>query len=644
MNIKNAFKSSTDELKLLKNLVENAPDGIHILNQQGDVVYCSNVFADLLGFSYEEALELNVRDWDRKFHVEQLVPVIKDLIQSPQIFITKHQKKNGDIFDVEINARGIEINNEFYLYASSRDITDLKQQSVINQKNNAKLQALIETSPDAFLVIDHHGIILSLNKKGESLFGFDEKELVGKHFTNIIPIELNDEQKEYLQHYHDNTISDITGIEIEVNGRGKSGVLIPVVMNVGEASTEDGLYFTCILRDMTHFKEQQAELLRSKEEAQAAEKAKSLFLANMSHEIRTPMNGIIGMVSLLKDTSLAVSQNEMLSTIESCGESLLTIINDILDLSKIESGSLKIEKRSFNLAKSIDEVVYLMANLASERGVVLAVNFARNIPKKLEGDVLRIRQVLTNLLGNAIKFSPNGGEVLLNILPLKEDNNNVTLQFSVIDHGIGMTKKEQSRLFKDFSQADERITRQFGGTGLGLSICSKLLNLMGGTISVQSEKNIGSTFTFELSLQKSKQKTSMLPVAKIDYQNFASCYPHRVLLVEDNKINQTIAKLTLAKLGYQVTLAENGEEAVSVCKEMQFTLIFMDMQMPVMDGVTATKLILSFQSSMSIIAMTANALEDDKEKCFQAGMKAFVAKPINIDDIARAIKKISSST
>ncbi len=629
---------SKKELDFLKNLVENSPDGIHILDQTGDVIYCSQRFAVLLGYSYKEALNLNVRDWDRQFPVDQLVPVIKDLIEKPRMFETKHEKKSGEIIDVEINAKGIELDGQFYLYATSRDISNSKEEVLLNRKNNAKLNSIFKTIPDAFFVIDHRGIIETVNKKATEMFGYNENELIGKNISMIVPPEHSKGHDNYIKRYLDSGVARIIGKSRELEAIDNKGKRIPISINLGEVKTDDGILFIGIIRDITEIKENQLNLEQSRNEALAAEKAKSLFLTNMSHEIRTPMNGILGMVSLLHDTDLDKNQKEMVSIVNSCGDSLLTIINDILDVSKIESGKLLIENSHFDLLKAIDEVIYLISNMVSERGITIQTKISPEVPIYLFSDAVRLRQILTNLLNNAVKFSPNGGEVTLSISTLSSIKDKVRLKFEVKDNGIGMSKEEQTRLFKEFSQAEEGITRRFGGTGLGLSICLKLTEMMGGNIRVESKKGKGSNFIFELEFKTGKKPSS--EKVELDYEFFSNTYPHKILVVEDNKINQKLASKMFEKLGYDYDLAENGKIAVELASKNSYSLIFMDMQMPIMDGITATKEILK-EREVTIIAMTANVLQEDKDRCFEVGMKDFITKPIKLSLLAKTIKKHS---
>lgn len=385
------------------------------------------------------------------------------------------------------------------------------------------------------------------------------------------------------------------------------------------------------------FKKVSLRMKREQERAERLTRSKSEFLANMSHEIRTPMNGILGMVTLLQQSSLTEKQQDMVETIDSCGENLLTILNDVLDFSKIEAGKLTIDPHPFDFEKCIGEISFLFKDRVIHKGLSYKTKIEGKVPQFVIGDVTRIKQIVINLLSNALKFTKVGGVYL--IIEVKELEDGVfNFKFHVSDTGIGISDEALEKLFLPFTQADASTTRKFGGTGLGLSISLNLANLMGGKLYAESQKGEGSKFTLELNLKEAGDLVAESPslgALNFDDSNL------KILVVEDNKINVKVIESYLSKLGLGCLVAENGQVAVEMCLKEKFDLIFMDMQMPVMDGVTATEKIREKYkaSELPIVAMTANAFDDDKMKCFEAGMTDFISKPVKIDKLRDVLIK-----
>jgi two-component system sensor histidine kinase/response regulator len=670
--------------------------------------------------------------------------------------------------------------------ANAQLLSGLQQAEEALRASEESFRSIVQTANDAIVNIDRSGKVILWNKAAEKIFGLAANAMIGQTLSLIVPERFREGHIKRLKHAGSTEEFKIIGTTVEVAGLRKDGSEFPIELSLATWKKNGEPFFTAIIRDITERKRAENELLLAKEAADTANKAKSEFLANMSHEIRTPMNGIIGMTGLLLDTPLVPEQREYAEAVRVSADSLLRIINDILDFSKIEAGKMDLEILDFDLRTTVEDTVDMVAVKAEEKKLELACLIHHEVPSLLRGDPGRLRQILLNLAGNAIKFTEKG-EVVIGVTLEDESDTHVRLRFAVRDTGNGISKDSMDRLFKSFSQVDASTTRRFGGTGLGLSISKKIVEMMGGQIGVESEEGRGSTFWFTgiFEKQPAREETTsfkpadirglrilvvednptnrivlreqllswgclpeeapdgesawvklqeavetqnpfhlaildmemprmdgamlgrkikgdpklrstmlvlltsrgnrgdakemkeigfsayltkpikasqlhdclMLVVSQAPLEPETQAMPivtrhslsedkkrkFRILLAEDNVVNQKVALRILGKLGYRADAVANGKEVVSALENISYDLILMDVQMPEMDGFEATAAIRRKEretgNHIPIIAMTAHAMKGDREQCLEAGMDDYVSKPINPQSLTNAIQR-----
>ncbi|MDB6040001.1 MAG: sensor hybrid histidine kinase, partial [Verrucomicrobiales bacterium] len=699
-------------------------------------------------------------------------------------------KANLQNLQAQVDIQTVELRKTMEQLKSN--LAELEQESRARRESEEQFRDLFENAHDLIQSITPDGRFIFVNRRWKEVLGYSEEELHALTFFDLLePPEARACREKMEELVRCGRLD-----QMPVVFKSKSGTLIHLEGNVN-CKYENGraMEMRGIFRDVTERDRLEKDLIQARDEALGAAKLKSEFLANMSHEIRTPMNGVIGMTGLLIDTDLSPSQRQYAQTIRNSGESLLTIINDILDFSKIEAGKLSFELLDFSVTEVVEDALDLLAEHAQSKGLELTCQFAPNMPGHLRGDPSRLRQILMNLVGNAVKFTDHG-EVDVGVAILRETGSHVLLRFEIRDTGIGISPEIQGRLFRAFSQADGTTTRKYGGTGLGLAICKQLIELMGGNVGVQSVVGEGSLFWFTANLEKSERieepgletvpaSLSSLRVLVVDdnatnrqilrHQVFAwqmekgsaasgrealnvlreaaaaglpydialldmqmpemdgltlaraikadpvtaptrlviltsltqqqsadelraagieayltkpvkqkrlyDCMLNlvgkagkesrarsrrsaendimvptttskaRILLVEDNQVNQMVANGQLHKLGYNADSAANGLEALECVNRIPYDIIFMDCQMPEMDGYEATRQIrlnekkaAAGRSPVHIIAMTANALQGEREKCLAVGMDDYITKPVRVPDLQKAIDRWQART
>jgi len=509
---------------------------------------------------------------------------------------------------------------------------------------------LFENAHDIIYTHDLSGRLTSFNKAAEGLTGYSKVEAQAMSILELTPPERRVELRRWLDQLAGGGGNSTTEVEI-VSRSGRVSVLEVSARLIYRG--DKPIEVEAIGRDVTDRKRVQSELERASREAEAGVRMKDQFLANMSHEIRTPLNGVIGLTALLLESELAPQQREYLEMVKNSADSLMTLVNDILDFSKIEAGKYELDPIEFVLRDYLTESVRIMQLRAAQKGIGLGVTVGAEVPERVIGDPDRLRQVLMNLIGNAIKFTAQGGvELLVSVERLGPEA--ATLHFVVEDTGIGIAPAKRASIFEAFSQADGSTTRQYGGTGLGLAICSQLVTLMGGRVWVESEVGKGSCFHFTVNFglpAPGGEQRPASPETAAEGVPVGDAEPagRRILLAEDNIVNQRLVRGVLERHGFRVTAVANGAEVLRALESGPFDLVLMDVQMPELDGLETTIRIRRKESAggtprMPIIALTAHVLQADRDRCLEAGMDYYIAKPIEPVALVDLVRRAAGGT
>ena len=649
-------------LQLTRFSVETASDSLFWITPDARIVDVNAAACRALGYTREELLQLSVPDVDAHYNAELWPQHFAELCQRGSLtFESEQRTKDGRLFPVEVVANYVKLGNEERNCAFVRDITERKRTEDDLRASESRFRSYFDQPMVGVAITSPEKGWIEVNEHLCNMLGYSKGE-----FARLTWAECT---------HPDDIAADIAQFERVLRGEIDSYTLdkrflrkdrsvLPVFLSVRCVRKTDGSvdYFVALLQDITERKRDELEirslnanleervrqrtadlettnqlLVQAKVQAEAANVAKSVFLANMSHELRTPMNGVMGMIDLVLMRATDPKQIDWLKKSKSSAKHLLEVINDILDISKIEADRMTLEQTDFSLSQAIDNVISMQSAAAVVKGLRLSREIDPFLPDVLCGDALRVKQILINFTGNAIKFSEHG-QITVRARALEMAGTGVLLRIEVTDQGIGIGPEQQKRLFQAFSQADDSMTRKYGGTGLGLIISKRMAMLMGGDAGVESTPGVGSTFWFTVRLAV-KEVPAVVPEsaaissdATIIQQRY---FAHRILVVDDEPINREVAKTQLEALDLIVDSAEDGVEAVAMARTGLYAAIFMDMQMPNVNGLDATRQIrqLSEYKRVPIIAMTANVFDEDRAQCIAAGMNDFLTKPFTPEEL-----------
>jgi PAS domain S-box-containing protein len=617
-----------------RHLFERNLAGVYRMKLDGQLLDCNDACAQILGYSGRDEL-LN---WERSDGVK-LLPAIAALVsgtnKSTSSEVCLRRKDEREIWAL-VNASLLEDGQDGAVEGTIIEITELKRTVRMLEEKTTHLSALVENNPLAIAVMDSQRRIVMCNPAFERLFLFDAAEVIGRSVDRcIVPPELAEEAEQHFK------ILDAGQIVFRTTRRMRKDGRLVAVEAYGVPLAIEGSISGCfgIYLDIHERLAAEAEMRRMKEAAEAANRAKSAFLANISHEIRTPLSGVLMAANLAVTENTSPDQKEYLDTIIACGKSLQLLLNDVLDLSKIEAGKMELQVSDFSIRECLTDCLRLMGNNARQKGLELTLAVENDVPDLISGDALRLRQIILNLVGNAIKFTEYGS-VKVSARCNGWSDGQFSAVFSVEDTGIGIPPEKHSLVFREFEQAEDTTSRIFGGTGLGLAISRKLARLMGGEMWLESAVKRGSIFHFTAKFQPARGvKKPIGEVAPVSPEDRL-----HILIAEDNSVNRRLATRQLERYGHSVTAVDNGKKAVEVSTEHIFDVILMDVHMPEMDGIEATRQIRQQEMTtgmhVPIVALTAGAMKQDRDACIEAGMDAYLSKPINPDELLSTMSSV----
>ncbi len=646
-----AGDATRESKELFQSIFNSSALAIMVTDQEGAIVAWNPFTEKMLGMDETELFNKPVNDLYPQEACEKM--------QAFQIFKkgmvedieTQVCKKDGTVLDVSVSVSMVKDTSGKVTGSVGfmRDVTRQKKvEQKIRESENA-LRVILDNSPIAITMSDEKEQIVSWNRHAEELLGMNRKDLLRLPVSSFYP------KKEWEKIRAANIRGKGSQHHLETRIIRKDGKEVDVDLSVNILKDEDNKIVGSvgIMQDVTEQKKVQRSMVKAKEAAEAANVSKTMFLANMSHEVRTPMSTIIGMVDLTLDTDLNPEQRENLSTVKNAADILLNLLNDILDLSRVEAGKISLEKININVVNIVKSVCSGLSVLAKDKNLELQWEVGPEVPEVMVGDPVRLRQILVNLINNAIKFTFQGS-IVTSVKCLALEKNICELQFSVKDKGVGIAADKIDGIFDVFAQADVSTTRRFGGTGLGLTISRRLIEMMGGRVWVESEEFAGSTFYFTVKLSVGKKKAGVALKEKVVLVKEVITLEEKekrqqisILLAEDNIVNQKMAVRMLEKKGWIVKSAINGRQVLEYLDQGEFDLILMDAQMPVMDGYEATRMIRKKEEKegghIPIIALTARVMSGDKKKCLKCGMDGYVSKPIDRQKLYEVVEKFFNS-